>query len=269
MITDITPVVLTKDEAHNLRRILDSLRAFPRVVIVDSGSADASEQIARSYSNVVWYSRPFDNFGGQWTFAFHDTSIDTPYLLALDADMALPAAFLGELEASFNHQFTVGVVGFDYRILGDPIAYSLYPAQARLFRKDSVVAASEGHKHVFQVSGPTYHFRTKVMHDDRKPIDRWLSNQLDYAAREQRRISDSGSTSWKDRLRGAGLMPLISGLLGYITSGGPFFGRAARIYALERMLFECLLSLRLSYDGEALVLENTEDSVPASAGHSK
>src|SRR5713226_37901 len=52
----ITPVVLTFDEEANLRRNLDSLQWAERVVILDSGSTDATEAIAHSYANVTWHT---------------------------------------------------------------------------------------------------------------------------------------------------------------------------------------------------------------------
>jgi hypothetical protein len=68
--------------------------------------------------------------------------------------------------------------------------------------------------------------------------------------REELRISGSVERSFKDKLRYLGVMPLIAGILGYLAAGGPFFNRASRIYGLERLLFEALLSLRLAYTVE-------------------
>ena len=76
----ITPIVLTLDEEANLRRNLDSLKWAGRVVIVDSGSTDATEAIARSYGNVTWHTRPFDSFRAQWEHAIHQTDIDRRYV---------------------------------------------------------------------------------------------------------------------------------------------------------------------------------------------
>jgi hypothetical protein len=40
-------------------------------------------------------------------------------------------------------------------------------------------------------------------------------------------------------------MPLVSGLAAYVRAGGPLRGRAALRYAYERLLFECMLAMRL------------------------
>src|SRR5713226_4025001 len=90
----ITPVVLTFNEESNLRRNLDSLRWAERVVILDSGSTDQTEGIARGYSNVSWHTRPFGSFRAQWEHAIHRTDITTECVLALDADMEVSAKLL-------------------------------------------------------------------------------------------------------------------------------------------------------------------------------
>src|SRR5258707_820508 len=97
----ITPVVLTYDEEANLRRNLDSLHWAQRVVIVDSGSTDATAAIARSYANVSWRTRPFDSFRAQWEHAVHQTGINTEYVLALDCDMEVSARLLEEIASAF------------------------------------------------------------------------------------------------------------------------------------------------------------------------
>src|SRR5712692_9909832 len=71
----ITPVVLTLNEEANLRRNLDSLHWADRVAIVDSGSTDQTEAIARSYPNVTWHTQRFDSFRAQWEYAIHQTEI--------------------------------------------------------------------------------------------------------------------------------------------------------------------------------------------------
>ena len=70
MLDQITPIVLTYNEAPNIRRTLDSLRWAERVVVVDSGSKDGTEEIAKSFSNVVWYVRNFDSI--QRSMEFRD-----------------------------------------------------------------------------------------------------------------------------------------------------------------------------------------------------
>src|SRR5258708_7424093 len=130
----ITPVVLTHDEEANLRRNLDSLPWAQRVVIVDSGSADATEAIARSYANVTWHTRPFDSFRAQWEHAIHQTGVTTEYVLALDCDMEVSANLLEEITGGFlKGNYDGGLMPIDYRYYGRSLAGSICPPPVRLF----------------------------------------------------------------------------------------------------------------------------------------
>ena len=46
MLAEIVPVILTWNEAANIGRALAALRWAKRVVVLDSGSSDASRRIA-------------------------------------------------------------------------------------------------------------------------------------------------------------------------------------------------------------------------------
>src|SRR5712691_910459 len=84
---EITPVVLTFNEEANIGRTLESLRWATSVVVLDSGSADATEWSAKGFPNVAWHLRQFDKHLAQWEYGIHQTGITTDYVLALDADM--------------------------------------------------------------------------------------------------------------------------------------------------------------------------------------
>ena len=60
MLADITPVILTYNEAANIGRSLERLAWAREVVIVDSGSTDDTLAIAARFPNVRMVHRPFD-----------------------------------------------------------------------------------------------------------------------------------------------------------------------------------------------------------------
>src|SRR5260370_4551941 len=155
-----TPIVLNFNEEANLRRNLDSLLWAERVVIVDSGSTDETEEIARSYSNVTWHTRPFDSFRAQWQYALDQTSISTEYVLALDADMEVSAKLLEEIAGVFlKGNYDGGMMPIDYRYYGRSLAGAICPPQIRIFRGDAVKVTQLNHGHKFAVAGPVYRFR--------------------------------------------------------------------------------------------------------------
>ena len=242
----ITPVVLTFDEEANLRRNLDSLRWAERVVVVDSGSTDATESIAKEFPNVAWHVRQFDKHLAQWEYGIRETGITTDYVLALDADMQVSESFLHELENEFPcGQAMGGVAPFEYRYHGRALSGSLCPPQLRLFQRSKVSITQPDHTQSFSVDGSVYRFKSRLVHDDRKPIERWVASQLAYQQLNEQGLSNGGRRRWRDQLRRMGLMPPIIGVLAYLRAGGPFKGAAAARYAYERMTTESILALRL------------------------
>jgi hypothetical protein len=257
----ITPVVLTWNEAPNIARCLASLTWATRVVVVDSGSTDNTEALARAFPNVSWFVRPFDTHARQWSFGVHETGITTPYVLALDADYAVPAAFAQECADRFlPGGYDGGVAGFEYRVLGRALIGSVYPAKPVVFRPSRLRIEQPGHTQDVHVDGPLYTFTSRLIHEDRKALERFTSSQLAYARLEDARLASGGARRWQDRARLTGLMPLVAGLAAWLRAGGPLRGRSALRYTYERVLFECLLAMHVM-DREA----EPRDSAPAVA----
>jgi glycosyltransferase involved in cell wall biosynthesis len=243
-LASVTPVVLTFNEEPNIGRLLDDLRWAARVVVVDSGSTDRTKEIAAAFANVRWLQRPFDTHRAQWQFGVDAAA--TPFALALDADYRVPPAFVGELETGFlPGRHAGGVAAFQYCIHGRPLRGSVYPAKTVVFRRDAVRITQPGHSQQIAVDGPSYRFQARLVHDDRKPLDRFVRSQLSYARLEADRLAQAGGARWQDRVRRTALMPFLAGPGAWLAAGGPLAGRAAIHYAWERTLFESLLALEL------------------------
>ena len=84
---DLSAVVLTKDEEANLGRCLEKLRWVRKVLVLDSGSTDGTERIAKSFPNVTWAVRKFDSFAGQCNHALG--LLKSEWVLSMDADYIL------------------------------------------------------------------------------------------------------------------------------------------------------------------------------------
>lgn len=84
----ISLCMIVKNEAEALPRCLDSVSGLvDEIVIVDTGSGDGTEQLARRYTDKV-YSFPWiDDFSAARNFAFERASMD--YCMWLDADDVL------------------------------------------------------------------------------------------------------------------------------------------------------------------------------------
>ncbi len=96
----VSVFIITLNEQTHLRRLLPQLQRFNEVVIVDSGSSDGTEEVARCFANVRFQRRAWNGFGEQKQFAL--SLCQQPWLLNLDADEEMTPEFLQELEAAVD-----------------------------------------------------------------------------------------------------------------------------------------------------------------------
>ncbi len=85
----ITACLITKNEAKNLARCLKSVEGVVHeIVVVDSGSTDATEEIARSFGS-RFIRHAWEGYVGQKNFAL--ALAQNEWVLSLDADEELSA----------------------------------------------------------------------------------------------------------------------------------------------------------------------------------
>src|SRR3954462_302138 len=82
----VTVLIPTLNEAKNLPRCLDHLTWADEILVIDSGSADATPQIAASYgASVVNFK-----WDGKWpkkrNWALRNVAMNHPWVLMVDAD---------------------------------------------------------------------------------------------------------------------------------------------------------------------------------------
>jgi glycosyltransferase involved in cell wall biosynthesis len=81
----ISAVVITYNEEKCIERCINSLLpAVEEIIVVDSFSTDATEEICSKFEKVHFYKRKFDGFSSQKNWAFK--KISYPIVVSLDAD---------------------------------------------------------------------------------------------------------------------------------------------------------------------------------------
>lgn len=80
----LSVIIITKNEAHNLRACLDSVQFADEIVVVDSGSTDGTLSIAREAGASVVETNDWPGFGPQKNRALHAASGE--WILSIDAD---------------------------------------------------------------------------------------------------------------------------------------------------------------------------------------
>lgn len=87
----VSVFIIAQDEAHNIGRLLDSVKQFAEIVVVDSGSCDETPQIAEQYGAKV-YLQPWLGYAAQKQCAMEKCSQD--WVLNLDADEVVTDAMM-------------------------------------------------------------------------------------------------------------------------------------------------------------------------------
>lgn len=243
---DITPLILTWNEEPNLRRCLDGLGWAERVVVVDSGSTDGTAAICAEYENVAILVRPFDNHTAQWNFGLDQVA--TPWVLSLDADYGVPEAFVSEMAALEPEAGEVAwYAPFRFLIHGRPLRGSLYPPRAVLFDRAKCRYVADGHTQRLDIAGPSGTMKTRLDHDDRKPLSRWFDSQLKYARLEaEKLLGEERPAGLADRLRRM-IWPAAPATFVYtlLVKGVILDGWPGWFYVLQRTYAELILSLIL------------------------
>jgi glycosyltransferase involved in cell wall biosynthesis len=247
MIDRVTPLILTFNEAPNIGRVLERLVWARDIVVVDSFSDDQTVAIAKSFPQVRVVQRKFDNHGAQWNFGLRETGIATEWVLALDADYVLTPEFVAELK-EIEPTMKGYQARFTYCINGHPLRSGVYPPVTVFYQKGFAEYSQDGHTHRLELKGEVGMIEARILHDDRKPLQRWFESQQRYMALEAKKLlaSDGNTLSTADRIRRLRVVaPLAVLCYCLIFRGGVLDGWPGFYYAFQRMFAELLLSLYL------------------------
>lgn len=247
MSLDITPLILTFNEAPNIGRTLERLTWASRILVVDSFSTDETERICRGFPHVEFLQRKFDSFAGQCNFGLGH--IRSEWVLSLDADYVLTEELVNEIQGLGENPAVAGYgAAFRYWVCGRALRASLYPPRTVLYRKAGAEYRNEGHGHRVVVPGAVRRLAGEIRHDDRKPMERWFQEQLKYSAKEAAYLTRTPAQELNraDRIRKRiVLAPGLVLLYTLFAKGLILDGWAGWFYAGQRLLAELLLSLRL------------------------
>jgi glycosyltransferase involved in cell wall biosynthesis len=249
VLAEITPVVLTFNEAANIGRTLERLTWARDVVVVDSNSTDDTLAIAGRFPNTRVVQRAFDTHARQWTFAVNETGVGTPWILRLDADYVMPDDLRAEIDGlSPSADLAAYQIAFTYCMDGKALRASLYPSLPVLFRRDRVRIVQDGHTEKFQPDGRVEPLHHHLLHDDRKSFKRWLASQKRYQAQEAAKLMSKPwrELGWPDRIRRTRVLgaPAVA-VHCLFVKGLLFDGVAGLRYTAQRVMADLILSLQL------------------------
>jgi glycosyltransferase involved in cell wall biosynthesis len=203
----ISFLIPVKNEAANLPRCLESITWAGEVFVVDSGSTDATAEIAKSYgAKVVQF-----HFSGTWpkkkNWALENLPFSFDWVFILDADEVLPAQAMEETLSSVTSGAHDGYwINRRYFFLGKWLKHAYYPNwNLRLFKHklgryemltalDTASGDNEVHEHI--VLNGTSGFLTTVMDHYAFPsVDVFIEKHNRYSNWEAKVALDENSSN--------------------------------------------------------------------------
>jgi glycosyltransferase involved in cell wall biosynthesis len=200
----LSVVILTLNEERNLPSCLESLAGLNyRLFVVDSGSKDRTVEIATEFGATI-LTHPFENYSAQRNWSQTHLSIQTEWILHLDADERLTP----ELVAEINHTLASSPVadGFMLRkrtfFMGRWIRHGgHYPSyHLRLFRRHKGRCEQRLYDQHFLVDGEVARLAHDYIDIVAADIDTWTLRHARWAAAEAREFLAPRGT---DQIRAA------------------------------------------------------------------
>ena len=128
-----------RNESGNLPTCLRALEgAVDEIVVVDSGSTDGTQKIARELGATVLNFQWNGSFPKKRNWALRNHTFRHPWILFLDADERVTPAFLNELRTTLPNTPHAGFwISFDNWFMGHPLKHGDVFSKLALFRVGS------------------------------------------------------------------------------------------------------------------------------------
>ena len=192
----LSVAVITLDEEANLPRTLASVNWAGEIVVVDSGSTDATVAVARDAGALV-FEEPWKGFAAQKNSAIGHCSGD--WILSLDADEEVGPELAQEIQALLVGEPQFGA----YRIprlnhfLGKPMRHGGYwpDPKLRLFRCGAAQFAERPVHEAMEASGPVGELKSPLIHHCYPTLAEYIEHMNRYSTADATRLVSMGRTS--------------------------------------------------------------------------
>ncbi len=180
---DLTVLILAQNEEKNIVRSIKSVKKIAkRIIVVDSGSTDATMELAKNNGAEVIEHRPFVNYATQFNWGLNNTHIKTKWVLRLDADEQVTPGLASEIEQMLTIHDSDDINGFEFKcriiFMGKWIKHGgTYPLIIpRLFRYGyGKVEMRKMDEHTL-IEGKVLRLSHDLVHYDFKGLHEWMTS---------------------------------------------------------------------------------------------
>ena len=209
---DITVIVLTKNEEKNIEDCIRSAwQIASRVIVVDSGSTDATVPLAEKLGAETCFHQ-WEGHAAQFNWALDNCRIETEWVFRLDADERISQELAEEIEGNVSGENSVGVNGYRMRwriyFMNKWIKHggTHKPYFLRLFRYGKGRVENKLMDEHIIVDGQVESLCSDLIHYDYKGLDAWLTKHIWYSNLElqmyQTQSNEVGLNPEQHRRRG-------------------------------------------------------------------
>jgi glycosyltransferase involved in cell wall biosynthesis len=179
----LSVALITHDEEANLPRTLGSLRRADEVVIVDSGSRDATLDIARLFGASI-FEESWKGYAAQKNSAIEHCTGD--WILSLDADEEISPELAQEIEIVLAEEQPVAAYWIPRlnHFLGRPLRHGgFWPdRKLRLFRRGMASFIERPVHETLQANGPLGQLNSPLLHYCYPTLEEYIEHMNRYSS---------------------------------------------------------------------------------------
>ncbi|MDF2926671.1 MAG: glycosyl transferase 2 family protein [Paenibacillaceae bacterium] len=188
--TDLTVVILTKNEEANIAKCISSFRGLAkRIVVVDSFSTDRTKEICLGLG-LDFYEHAFTDHAAQLNWALTNTAITTGWTMRMDADEELTPELCQEISsklASLPEPVNGIILKRRVYFMGRWIKHGgMYPqCLLRIFRTGTAVCEQKRmDEHMVLLQGQSVTFTHDMNDNNTKSLEWWTQKHNWYSNKE-------------------------------------------------------------------------------------
>jgi glycosyltransferase involved in cell wall biosynthesis len=228
----LSVIIITKNEAADIRACLESVSWADEIVVIDSASTDDTAAICRERGAQVHVFQDWPGFGPQKNRALARASHE--WVLSLDADERVTPELQQEILVAMRGED--GVVAYDIPRLSSYCGRFMrhsgwYPDYVtRLFRRDKARFSNDLVHERLVVDGATARLQSQLLHYAFRDLEEVLRKVDQYSTAGAQRLHAQGR---KASMAGAVLRGLWSFVRTYVLKLGILDGREGFMLAVS------------------------------------
>ena len=192
---DATAIIMTKNEETNIVDCLKSMHGFAkRCVVIDCGSTDKTVELAKGYGADIYFHE-FEYYAKQFNWGIDNCSIDTEWIIRLDADERFPPELKEEIENIINkkEESINGItIEADFYFLGRCMKHGPRNKRKMMLFKKGIGKIEDRRRDAHSIisAGNSVSCKHRFLHYDFKNLDSYIKRYNWYATREMQDYID-------------------------------------------------------------------------------